>query len=32
MPVPVFTPLEGLREFWDGLLAGPYEFGDIVLL
>ena len=32
MPVPVFTPLAGLREFWDGLLAGPYEFGDIVLL
>jgi FkbM family methyltransferase len=32
MPVPVFTPLEGLREFWDGLLAGPYTFGDIVLL
>jgi hypothetical protein len=32
MPTPVFTPLDGLREFWDGLLAGPYSFGDIVLL
>jgi FkbM family methyltransferase len=32
LPVPVFTPLEGLRDFWHGLLRGPFPFGDILLL
>ena len=32
LPVPVFTPLEGLRDFWYGLLRGPFPFGDILLL
>jgi FkbM family methyltransferase len=32
LPAPVFTPLEGLRDFWHGLLRGPFPFGDILLL
>ena len=32
LPVPIFTPLEGLRDFWHGLLRGPFPFGDILLL
>lgn len=32
LPVPVYTPLEGLRDFWHGLLRGPFPFGDILLM